>query len=276
MARAKRKKGGGLGRVAEAAAKKGKTDWVKWEDGDVKYVRVVGPWVDAYTHRVKMTRDDDSSFHADVPCLDQDEKGKPCPGCAEDLDRRFKFWTNVIVRGDEDASEKADQRDHMAIWSGGITVAKVLDKMDAKKGIKSRDLEVEREGSGKNDTSYDIDWATDDEEPLSDEDEQLVKSKLFDLSRYAEPPDFDDFFEPRKRKDDDDDEDSGNESLRRRSAFNKRKRNDDDDDEDESPRRRRSSSGKSKKTGLGSMKAKKDADAKKSRNSTTVRRRRTR
>ena len=31
-------------------------------------------------------------------CLDQNDDGTPCPGCRDDLERRYKFWCRVIER----------------------------------------------------------------------------------------------------------------------------------------------------------------------------------
>lgn len=36
------------------------------------------------------------SFGRNVPCLDQEKDGTPCPGCERDMDRRFKGFINLI------------------------------------------------------------------------------------------------------------------------------------------------------------------------------------
>lgn len=277
MARVSRKgrgkSGGTLGRVAEAAAKqKGKAEWLKLDDGDVVVMRVLDTgkdFKDGFVHRVPMEREDGSTYYADVPCLDQDDKGIPCPGCKDDLDRRYKFWTNVIVRGDEEAKDKEDQKDRLMIYSGGITIAKKLDKMDARHGLDNRDIELEREGKKMNDTKYDVEWADEEDVPLSDEDEKLAEKK-HDLSRYTKQPEYDDFYVPVNERGKEDD-DTGNKSVKRGSAFKRRNKDGDGDGgERKTASRRRSSSKSSKPAGLsGFGKKSGDSSAKK----TNVRRR---
>jgi len=266
-----KRRSGGLGRVAAAAAKqKGKAQWLKLDDGDVVTVRVLDTgedFKDAYVHRTQMEREDGSTYYADVPCLDQDEKGIPCPGCKDDLDRRYKFWTNVIVREWEDEAGKV--ADTLMIWSGGITIAKKLDKMDARHGLINRDIEVEREGSTMKNTKYEIEWAQDANTPLSDEDKKLAEQK-HDLTRYVKPPEFDEFYVPpgeRNRGDDD----SGEKSLKRGSAFKRRKKDDDDDDGERTTSTRRPKPSSPKPAGLKGFgnKGQSTGSAKK----TTVRRR---
>lgn len=237
-------KSGGLGRVAQAANRKGDRQWIKMSDGDVLYVRVLDTgddWKDAYCHRVPMEKEDGSTYHSDVPCLDQDEKGLPCPGCKDDLPRRYKFWTNAIVRDHDDGSGK--EKDTLMIWSGGITIAKRLDKMEARYGLLNRDLEVERRGATKNDTRYEIEPATDENEPLSSEDKKLMERR-HDLTRYSKAPAFEDFYKSPKERGDEDDEETGKASINRNAfaARKRKKRADDDDDDEPAPRTRRRSS----------------------------------
>lgn len=218
-----RRRSGGLGRVSEAASRqKGKRKWLKLDDGDVVVVRVLDTgedFKDAYVHRVQMERDDGSTYYADVPCLDQDEKGKPCPGCKDDIDRRYKFWCNVIVRDweDEDTGKVSDA---LMIWGSGITIAKRLDKLEARHGLANRDIEVERQGSTMKNTKYEIEWATDENVPLSDEDKKLAEDKS-DLTRYVKPPEFDDFYTPPGERNKDDEDDVGEQSLKR-NTFKRR------------------------------------------------------
>lgn len=271
--RASRRRKGTLGRVAEAVkqAGKGKADFLKLEDGDIKYVRVLDvgeDFKDAFVHRVPMERDDGSTYHADVPCLDQDGDGTPCPGCKDDLDRRYKFWTNVILRGDPDADDKDDRKDRVVIWSSGITVAKRLDKLDARHGLGTRDLEVEREGSTMKNTKYEIEFADDEAVELTTADRKLTEKK-YDLSRYYKPPAFDDFYTPPGERDGEDKGDVGDASLKR-NAFKRRRKK--EEDEDDRPRRRRSTrSSSSAKEGLKGFGAK---SAPKKNQKTNVRRRR--
>jgi hypothetical protein len=277
----RRAKSGGLGRVAKAASNqgKGKIQWVKWDDGDVRVLRVLDvgeDFKDAYVHRVKFTGKDGEDKYIDVPCLDQDDKGVPCPGCKKELDRRYKFWTNVIVRGDEEADDSEEREDRVMVWSSGITIAKVLDKMAARHSLDMRDIEVEREGKKMKDTKYDIEWADEEDVPLTDEDRELAK-KRYDVARYTQAPEYDDFFTaPWDRDDnDDDDEDVAEKSQRRGSAFKRRAKQDEQDEgsERKTASRRKSSTSKPPtlkgfgKTGSGSSSGNKNV---------TVRRRRAR
>ena len=235
-----------LGNVAAAAKRadenQGGNRWLKLEDGEVVTCRVVdvgADFKDAYVHRVPMTTEDDDGnakhYHADVPCLDQKEKGVPCPGCKKDIPRRYKFWCNVIVRDHEDDDGKTEDR--IMILSGGINLARKLGKMDAKHGLINRDIEIEREGVKKK-TKYDADWADDENVPLSAADEKLVERK-HKIDKYAEPPDFDDFFKaPRDRAKDDDDDDTGT-AARSRNVLKRERNTDSDDDDDDEPKPRR-------------------------------------
>jgi hypothetical protein len=224
------KTSGGLGRVKQAvkrAAEKKEAmshRWLRLEDGDSVVARVldVGEnFRDAYTHRTPM-QGKNGTYHADVPCLDQDEDGTPCPGCKKELRRSYKFWTNVLVRDWEDDEGKT--ADRIMIWSGGITIARRLNKMHERHGLHNRDIVIEREGSTKDDTKYDIDWADDSNTPLSEEDEVLAKNR-HDIERYVKIPDYDDFFKsPRERGEDDeeDQEETGRNALNRNVFQRKR------------------------------------------------------
>src|SRR3954467_5337894 len=150
------RRSGGLGRVAEAAGKQKGVVWLKLDDGDEVQLRVIASqFKDAYTHRVPITVEDDKGksreYNADVPCLDQDDEGVPCPGCKDNIDKRYKFWVPVIVRDWQDeATGKVS--DVLMVWSQGVTVGKKLDKLNAKRGLEKRDILLEREGSKMNDT----------------------------------------------------------------------------------------------------------------------------
>lgn len=279
MAVKRKRRSGGLGMVKTAAkGGKGKPEWLKLEDGDIAYIRVLDTgdnWKDAWTHRTPVERDDGDEMHIDVPCLDQEEEGVPCPGCKNNYRRQYKFWTNAIVRGDEDAEDEDKQKDRLVIWSGGITIAKQLDKLQARHDLRDRDVDVEREGKGKNDTKYTVQWADEEDEPLTDADKKLAE-KSHDLNRYTEIPEYDDFHKMPGRRDDDDD-DTGKSAVKRGSGF-KRRRAAAEDEEDEKPVRRRSgrsgTTSRSKKSESGSKMnsfgPKKDKDKA---NTTTVRRR---
>lgn len=245
-----------LGNVAAAAKRadenRGGNRWLRIEDGEVVTVRVVdvgADFKDAYVHRVPMTTEDDDgnekSYFSDVPCLDQDEQGVPCPGCKKNLPRRYKFWCNVIVRDHEDEDGKT--ADRIMILSGGINLARKLGKMDAKHGLINRDIEIEREGVKKK-TKYDADWADDENVPLSDADEKLVEKK-HNIAKYAEPPSFEDFFKPAsQRGGDDDDDDTATTAVKRNVLKRERTDSDDDDEPSTTTRRVKKTAGKTGRT----------------------------
>lgn len=193
--------------------------------------------------------------------------------CRDELDRRYKFWANVIVRDWEDDANGNKPTDTVMIWGQGITIAKRLDKLDARHDIGSRDIVVEREGSKMTDTRYELEWADEEAVPLSDNDKKL-REKKHDVMRYCTPPSFDDFYLPareRNKDGDEEDKDVGKKSLSRGSAFKRRDKKDEDDEE--KPARRtssRSSKPSSKPKGLSGF-GKKDGASEPKR--TTVRRR---
>jgi hypothetical protein len=205
-----------LGRVDEVKSQS--REWLKLDDGDSVQGRVVDTgedFQDAYVHRVPV-EGDKGTYHVDVPCLDQEDKGKRCPGCKDDLPRRYKFWTNFILRDPDDS-----KKDKLVIWGSGITVARRLNKLHARHGLDNRDIIIEREGSGLNDTKYDIDWADEENTPLSRNDQKLIKNK-FDLKRYSTPPSYEDFYKaPGDRGDSD--EEIGQRALKR-DVFGAKKR----------------------------------------------------
>lgn len=215
------KRGGGLGRVAEAASKqRGDKIWVNVDDGESQVLRVVDvddEFKDVYVHRVPFERDNGSVYHIDVPCLDQEENGTPCPGCADDIERRYKFYANVIWRDykDPDAGKAAKPKDVLAIWTGGITIAKKLNKLHQRRGLQNRDILVERDGVKKN-TRYDVEWNDESNTALSSDDKKLIANK-YDFKRYITPPEFDDFYTPPNERDKDSDEDDAGIGERARS-----------------------------------------------------------
>jgi hypothetical protein len=264
----RQRRSGGLGKVAEAASKqRGKTKWLKLDDGDVVRVRVVAEqFKDAWVHRVPMETEDEKgrarTFHAEVPCLDQDDEGVPCPGCKDDIAKKYKFYVPVIVRDWTD-EETGKTGDTVMLWSNGITIGKKLDKLEAKHGLANRDIEIEREGSTMNDTRYDVDWAEDSNSELTAEEKELVEKAQIDLKRYVEPPEFDDFYVPLSERNKKDEGDPGQESIARRGAFSRRDAKDDD-----KPARTRRSSASAKPAGLAGFGKKKDGDSNSSKTTT--------
>lgn len=264
------KSGRSLGNVTsniKKSAKRFKTaGWVKIPDGESAVVRVIDvgkDFRDGFVHPVDFERQKGKSFTRDVMCLDQDDDGTPCPGCRDDLDRRYKFWCRVIEREapkENDSGKVIGYEDEVKILSSGKRLAGALDKKHKKRDLSLRDIEIEREGKGW-DTDYSVEWVDEEDNPLTDEDIKLIEDSDVDLDRYTTIPDFDDFYELPDR--DDDDGEKPGERAKRGSPFAGQKKSssrnvDDDDngDDDDRPRRR---SGARKPSGLAGIKAAKSA-----------------
>jgi hypothetical protein len=163
-----------------------------------------------------------------VPCLDQEDEGKPCPGCRDDMPRRFQGLINLIWRDAPLYKRDEDNRvvkkngeyvvdsyeDQIAVWEAGIEVFKQLAKKDVSwNGLASRDAEVTREGLKLN-TKYYVEPADLDSGPtdISKEDEELVENKydLEQVARFADADHFEKIVEKYgKSEDDDAEEDDG-------------------------------------------------------------------
>jgi hypothetical protein len=259
--------------IKKSAKKYKSAGWVKVPDGESAVVRVIdvgNDFRDGFVHPVEFDRKGGKSFTRDVMCLDQDDDGTPCPGCRDDLDRRYKFWCRVIEREaakENDSGKTIGYEDEVKILSSGKRLVGALNKKHKKRDLSLRDIEIEREGTGW-DTDYTVEWVDEEDNPMTEADLKLIEESEVDLDRYTTVPDFDDFYELPDR-DNDDDADVGEKSKRRGSPFGEkgktrssRKRDDDNgDDEDETPRRRRSSGRKpsSNSGGLASARAKKAA-----------------
>lgn len=143
-----------------------------------------------------------------VPCLDQDREGNPCPGCERDMDRRFRGFINVIWDDapifKRDAENKIVRSDNqpvvlghkpqVAVWSAGIRLFEELEEINANyKGLMSRRFKVKRRGS-KLDTKYIISPANVDGGPeeLTAEENALSANK-FDLNEFVTPMSYGDF-----------------------------------------------------------------------------------
>lgn len=266
----------------------GRTSWVKVsdEEDDPTIVRAWDPELfrEGFIHQVEWEREVEDrkrpgkmktiKIRRDRLCLDQDEDGEPCPGCRDNLERRYKFWLPVIWR---DAPVEVDGKtkgfkDRIALLSGGQRLGDVIDRIQRKKGIKNADIELSKEGEG-----YNVQYHGDalDKEALSTEDKALIKDFNADkiLDKYTEEFDFDSFYEEPWKQDKDEDDDDGDDddvgerAKRRGSAFpsrsgrksSSRSQKDDednDDDEDDAPRQRRSSrsqAGRKKPGGLANL-----------------------
>lgn len=223
----RRQRGGlGSGKGEEAASRRRGKEWVSIGDGETAILRVFpGTFEEVFVHRTPIEIEQGegkkkkvTTKHYDVACLDQEEVGVPCPGCADDLERRYKFYVWVIVRGNPDALEAHEKKDRLALWSGGVKLFKALNKKHKSKGLENRDIEVSREGT-RFETEYEVEWADEENVSLTAADKKLA-DKIESLDFYTTPPEFDEFYEPpSERSKDDDDEDVGARSQRRGSPF---------------------------------------------------------
>lgn len=227
--------GGGSGNVLYfKLPKSGDSAEVRFlEEGDDVY----SYWYHDFTNVNKK-----QGWKTKVPCLDQDDNGTPCPGCEEDLPRKFQGLVNVIWRngpvyakddeGNIDWENQKGTGDVLAVWRQGITVfSKALARKDITyKGLSSRDFEIAREGSGLQNTSYSVEPVVVDGEtkavPMSKEDKALAKEK-YDLEEIARFHDYDESKKIIEKKiaeysgsDDDEDDDDVAEFLNKQ-PFNK-------------------------------------------------------
>lgn len=181
-------------------------------DGDTAVVRFLeqGDEVYGYWYHDFTNIDPQTGWRTKIPCLDQDDEGVPCPGCREDLPRKFEGLINIIWRNapkfkrDSDGKVVRDNNDkviidgtedQVAVWRGGIRLfSKVLKRKDhAFKGLSTRDFEVVREGTGL-DTTYSVEPSDPDvgASDISEEDAALAADK-YDLEKVARFVDADEF-----------------------------------------------------------------------------------
>jgi hypothetical protein len=194
---------------------------------------------DGWVHPVQFERKDGSTYTMDVRCLDPDDEGEPCPGCRDDLDRRYKFWLLVIVRDapkENKAGKVIGEEDQIRILSGANRLVKALNQKHKRRNLDRRDVEISQDGEGF-EVQYEVEWATDEDVPLTRADKKLIdeaEDVIEAFDRYTSIPSEDDFYEPPGFDNDDDDDDVGERSLRRGGVFDREKKG--------STARRRSSS----------------------------------
>lgn len=140
------------------------------------------------------------SFGSYVACRDQDPEtgeriGEECPGCENELKRRFRGLINLIWRDapvfDKDDDGKTNfnkvvgNEDQVVIWETGIEVFEDLQILDESYGgLTNRDFKVRRKGEKLN-TSYSI-IPDGDASPVSKTDKKLAEDK-FDLNELTTP-----------------------------------------------------------------------------------------
>lgn len=148
------------------------------------------------------------SWGKDVPCLDQEKEGTPCPGCERDLPLRFKGYINVIwsdapvfkrddnkiVRDSTGDPVVLDHKPQVAVWSSGVRLFEELEEIDRNfKGLTSRRFKVKRKGEGL-DTKYHIAPEDVDSGPqkMTAAEKKLADDK-FDLNEFVKPGSYEDF-----------------------------------------------------------------------------------
>ena len=268
----KERVGLGGGSVDKHLSKPKASNWMSIGDGNTEQVRVVDTdeyFKDGYVHQVEFERKDKSTYTMDIRCLDPDDEGEPCPGCRDELDRRYKFWMLVILR----ANGEDRKKDEVRILSGANRLVKALNAKQKKRDLSRRDIEISQEGTGR-EVAYEVEWATDEDEPLSKADKQLLETEraakvVESFNFYTELRDEDSFYDEPSRDDDDDDEDVGSKSKRRGSGFaatrkkagtsRRSSRDEDDDDEDDDDEDDDDERPAKKKAGFAGIKAKKSA-----------------
>lgn len=136
-----------------------------------------------------------------IPCIDQDPEtgeriGKDCPGCEEDLPRKFQGVINLIwydapvYETNEDGKVNfksvVGREDQVVIWQSGIETFEELQIQDETYGLDTRQFVVRRRGTGKN-TSYSVLAVDGGPTEMTKADKALAEEK-YDLNEIVEPP----------------------------------------------------------------------------------------
>lgn len=195
---AKRKSGPGAGAL-----------WFRLKPDEEREVRFLEQDDDiayAMCHEVPV---ENRAWGRDVPCLNQNDEGGPCPGCERDLPRRFRGYINLIDFNapvfKRDANNKivkdrlgdaviTGTQPQVALWSSGVRLFETLDEINANyRGLRSRRFKVKRRGEG-TDTTYHITPADVDSGPqdFSAEELKLEEGKL-DLGPMITPGSYEEF-----------------------------------------------------------------------------------
>jgi hypothetical protein len=148
-------------------------------------------------------------FGRNVPCLDQERDGTPCPGCERDLPRRFQGFINLIwfdapvFKRDSNNRIVKDRvgdpviisrKPQVAVWVSGIRLFEELDEINVNyRGLRSRRFKIKRKGE-KLDTKYhiapeDVDSGA---QEMTEEEEKLAAEKN-DLTPQVTPGSYEDF-----------------------------------------------------------------------------------
>jgi len=183
--------------------------WFRLKSGDETVVRFLEQDDDIFWCHVHEVPVPDRAWGKEVPCLDQEKDGTPCPGCEQDLPRKFKGYINVIwedapifKRNNEGRVVKDSTGDlvitgrkpQVAVWSSGIRLFEELAEIDGNySGLMSRRFKVKRKGE-KLDTKYHITPEDVNSGPQDmTEEEQKLAAEKFDLNEFVKPGTYQDF-----------------------------------------------------------------------------------
>lgn len=250
--------GGSVDKHLARPKKRRQGRFVNVGDGNTIVVRAIDTesyFKDGWVHPVPFERKDGSTYTMDVRCLDPDDEGEPCPGCRDDLERRYKFWLLVIVRDapkENKAGKVIGEEDQVRILSGANRLVKALNQKHKRRNLDRRDVEISQQGE-QFEVQYEVEWATDEDVALTRADKKLIEEAddtIEAFERYTSIPSEDDFYEPPGFDNDDDEEDVGERSLRRGGVFDREKKkgstarrrssntDEEDDDNGDRPARR--------------------------------------
>lgn len=182
--------------------------WFRLKAGDETIVRFLEQDDDifwCYVHEIPI---EGRQWGKEINCLNQEDDGTPCPGCEQDLPRRFKGFINLIwddapvwKRDGEGKMVKENDRPvqigtkpQVAVWGSGIRLFEQLDEINTNyRGLTSRRFRVKRKGE-KLDTKYSIAPADVDGGPqkLDAQEVELLKGK-YDLNEFIKPGTYDEF-----------------------------------------------------------------------------------
>lgn len=204
--------GGVRSASAELEARRGSGGnilWFRINSGDETIVRFLEQDDDihwAYMHPIPV---EGRQFGRNVPCVDQERDGTPCPGCERDMKRTFQGFINLlwhdapVFKRDSDGRMVKDRvgdpvivdhKPQVAIWSSGIRLFEELDEVNLNfRGLMSRRFKVKRKGE-KLDTKYHIAPEDVDSGPqeMTAEEIKLAEGK-YDLAPHVTPGTYEDF-----------------------------------------------------------------------------------
>lgn len=183
--------------------------WFRLEDGAETIVRFCEQDEDVFWCHVHEVPVEGRAWGRDVPCCDQEKDGTPCPGCEQELPRKYKGFINLIwqdaplfkkdgdgklVRDKDDNKIQIGTKPQIAVWGSGIRLFDELDEINSSfRGLRSRRFRVKRKGKKLN-TTYSIKPEDVDSGPQkwTDEEKEL-ENKKYDLNEFTKPPSYNDF-----------------------------------------------------------------------------------